>query len=134
MIFGTVEKGIFIPEQSAYTLIEFEKLEGKECGLDELKDTRSLKANSYYWVAIIKTIMDKTGDDKMPLHKMFKKRFLPPITFTWKGVEYTLEPTTRILSRDEFYEYTTQIIADVAVIGISIPPPIKKDLPDYITL
>jgi uncharacterized protein YbcI len=85
----------------------------------EIKQVRSLKSNSLYWV-YLGIIESETGNEVDDLHKLFKKKFLP-----WKikevyGEKLLKLTSTTELSTDEFSEYMLKIERET---GIPIPDP-----------
>ena len=85
--------------------------------VEKHKDTRSLKANAFYWGVIITAISEESGNDIMADHYEMKKRFLPKLTATYTnkltGEERTEETvgSTRKLKSDEFAKYNEKVMA-----------------------
>lgn len=76
--------------------------------VEEPKDTRSQKANRYYW-AYLSLIESETGNDANDIHELAKRKFLPPVYKTILGQEVKLPGSTTKLDNLEFTNYIQKI-------------------------
>ncbi|HXE82913.1 MAG TPA: hypothetical protein VN513_06255 [Gemmatimonadales bacterium] len=83
--------------------------------IERKRATRSLLANSLYWVGYVKPFSDYTGYPPDACHEFFKRKFLPTQRFLVQdgdGVvldEMEIAPTTTTLNNVEFSEYLMRI-------------------------
>lgn len=102
--------------------------------------TRTSRANAFYWgvvLDLIRKAMNEAGyafllvrGETQPitseaLHAHFKARYLPVQTAVIFGRDATLEPTTTILDKTQFFDYVEAIKndEDVLLLGIDFPEP-----------
>jgi len=104
-------------------------LDGKrvKVTIEERKNIRSLRQNSYYWGGVLDTIEKETGNISEDLHKAFKRKFLTPKIIGIKDTEFMFTRSTTELSVGEFVEYIEKIRACVAEFGITLPDPEEYD-------
>jgi hypothetical protein len=93
--------------------------EGKQFRVDEIKTTRSLSQNAYYWL-FLGIIERETGNNADDLHEFFKRKLLPPRFTTVLGQEIRLPATTTELSKSDFGDYLDKI---AALTGVPLPDP-----------
>jgi hypothetical protein len=92
-------------------LVEWARVhEGAKLAIEEIKPTRTLSQNAYYWV-YLDVIATETGDNADDLHEYFKRKLLPPVFKTIRGEEVKLPASTTELSKVEFGEYLDKICA-----------------------
>ena len=78
--------------------------------------TRSKGSNSFYWVYLTE-IEAETGNDKMLLHEIFKRKFLAPRFVMVLGKEYKLPATTTTLNPTEFSDYIRKIEVETGILA-----------------
>jgi hypothetical protein len=83
----------------------------------EVKQVRSLKSNSLYWV-YLGIIEAETGNEVEDLHRLFKKKFLPYSVKEVFGEKLLKLTSTTELSTDEFSDYMRKIERET---GILVP-------------
>ena len=87
--------------------------------IHEIKPTRSMSQNNYYWGVYLPLIADETGDDVESLHELFKKTFLIERIGRARNSPVPIYKSTSQLSRGEFGEYIMKI---EELTGIQAPP------------
>lgn len=109
-----IEKGKFVFGSDITEQRFFEKYEGKDMVIEQIKRRRSLQQNSYYWVYLT-VISTETGNDVNDLHELMKQRFLPSVIVKIKGKKAThsfeRKKSTTELTKAEFNEYLERIRA-----------------------
>jgi hypothetical protein len=93
--------------------------EGTQITIDEVKTSRTLTQNSYYWV-YLGVIEKETGDTANDLHEFFKRKLLPPVFKKIRGEEIKLPASTTDLDKIAFGEYLERICA---LTNIPLPNP-----------
>lgn len=121
-----IEGGRFVfyqPDKfKRYVTTSFKEGQDVTLSVSAYKKTRSLKANSYYWL-ILTVIADSTGHTPDEIHETLKQLHLPKRFIKYGQKEVELPPTTSTLTTDEFSEYLEKIIAEATSLGINVPIP-----------
>ena len=87
------------------------------------QSTRSLKANAFYWGAVLTTIAAHTGHSSEDLHSVFKDMLLERKFLKMGSREVELRKSTVDLSPKEFNDYIERIVAWAAQeLGVTVPP------------
>lgn len=100
------------------------KRDGKavEVRLAKPTSNRSLRANRYYWGAVLTTIAEATGNSTEDLHVAFREMFLPRRFIQLGAKEVEVRKTTHDLSTAEFQQYLGAVTAWAASeLGITVP-------------
>jgi hypothetical protein len=101
-------------------LVEWARVhDGAQIAIEEIKHTRSLSQNSYYWL-YLDVIARETGDNADDLHEFFKRKLLPPVFKTIRGEEIKLPASTTDLNKNDFTEYLDKICA---LTNVPLPDP-----------
>src|SRR5947209_2360765 len=87
-----------------------ESHEGAHILIEEMKPTRSLSQNAYYW-KYLEIIGGETGENPDDLHEFLRRKLLPPQFKTIRGEELKLPRSTTALDKTEFSEYLDRIAA-----------------------
>ena len=103
--------------------------------IEDLKDTRSLRANRYYFGAVLRPLSEHTGYHVDELHEHFKKELLSAekkhIALADEHGEIRFEGdvefvTTRKLTVREFYDYVERVREIAAELGV-----VTEDPPEH---
>lgn len=84
------------------------------------RETRSAKANSFYWSAVIPPLAEFCGYDSEEMHECLKHRFLR-IHSGKAGVPDTSR-STKSLDSKEFSDYVENCLRLAAELGVAIKP------------
>lgn len=100
--------------------------------IEDLKDTRTLRANRYYFGAVLRPLSDHTGYHPDELHEHFKKELLgaekKTIQLQDEHGEVRFEGdielvSTRKLTIREFYDYVERVRQIAAELGVVTEDP-----------
>lgn len=114
----------FQPYNKARFLDFLGKNEGKFVRIDLIQNKRSLRQNSYYWLAI-ELIANHTGATPDELHRIFKGKFLPTKNVKWRGISYRMAKSTTELTKGEMVAYMNEVIREAGELGVELPDPSK---------
>jgi hypothetical protein len=85
-------------------------------------NTRTVRANRYYWGPVLGTIAEATGNSTEDLHVAFRDMFLPRRFIRIGEREVEVRKTTTDLTPAEFSRYVQQVVAYAAAeLSITIP-------------
>ena len=87
------------------------KLEGKRVSIEilEIKSTRSVLQNRYYWGVVLKYFSDETGYSAEECHELMKLRFLKQVPLIFNGIAYNIAGSTKKLNTKEFVDYLNNV-------------------------
>lgn len=130
LFYGKAKDLAFKPDNQKLWIDYMEKNDGKALvvEIDKEYGVRSDNQNRYYWKCL-EIIANDTGHSSIELHELFKRLFLPPKIKKILGREVKWPASTKELNKSEFVEYMMRISAEVAILGITLPQPIKDIAP-----
>jgi hypothetical protein len=121
---GTVTKGKLVFDQPENWLVHISKMEGKRVKITvaQVKNTRSLNQNSYYWGVVVPILADYCGYTHDEMHDAMRIKFLS-IRSTESAKLSTIRSTSK-LTTSEFADFVDQIMRWAATdLSVYIPSP-----------
>ena len=103
--------------------------------IEDVKDTRSIRANRFYWGGVLRPLSEWTGYHPDELHEHFKQQFLggekKHIALQDGNGEVRFESdvdvvTTRKLSVREFYDFVERVRQVAAELGVVTEDPPER--------
>ncbi len=108
-----------------------EKLEGLKIWSFKVNpQKRTFNQNGWYWGVVLPLISETTGHTPNELDDIFEEMFAPKKIYKFNGKEIVRDKHCKDLTIGEFIEFIERIRAEVAGLGIIIPPA-KKEKTDY---
>jgi hypothetical protein len=101
--------------------------------LSTVTATRSRESNNLYWKFYVGAFSEETGNDPNWVHSYFKRKLLPVPSIVIADAhgeivdEAPVEPTTTILTPQEFSDYLRRIEIFASELGISVGPPDRDE-------
>lgn len=100
------------------------RLEGRRVRATVRKETlgRTLSQNKYYWGVVLATLAEWSGHEPEELHDFLKTQWLGLRSRSLpSGHGFSVHPSTRTLSVEEFSEYVDKVVRWAAEQGVRVP-------------